>query len=308
MHIQSKNFTLFVKSILSNYFKNKIVLDVGSGDINGNNRELFEDCEYKNLSLDKIVLFLFTFTNEELKAFYKINKSKSSDKSLYNLGLRKLPQNGGGYNNDYVIKYINSLKNEDNFKKIIIYFNYINQVNNDNIRSNYSYITENLNIKELYIDIDIPFVNIDKLFIYLLNIPIKKIDNLIVNIKNFFIKFEPKKELMKYQTKKLNIEFSDKNWFHKKIIGMFDISYKFYKLFDNKLVNVNVLTSFDNNIRSIIFILFNGSRINFDDKFYYYYYFDAYNKKYTTKYGLKTSKKAKEIFKIVSKDIKHFLL
>lgn len=46
MHIQAKDFTIFVKSILSDYFKNKKVLDVGSGDINGNNQFLFENCEY----------------------------------------------------------------------------------------------------------------------------------------------------------------------------------------------------------------------------------------------------------------------
>ena len=46
MHEQAKKFTLFVKSILKDYFKNKKVLDVGSGDINGNNRFLFEDCDY----------------------------------------------------------------------------------------------------------------------------------------------------------------------------------------------------------------------------------------------------------------------
>ena len=46
MHLQAKEFTIFVKSILPEFFKNKIVLDVGSGDINGNNRFLFEDCEY----------------------------------------------------------------------------------------------------------------------------------------------------------------------------------------------------------------------------------------------------------------------
>jgi len=47
MHIQAKNFTLFVKSILPEYFFNKKVLDVGSGDINGNNFFLFENCEYE---------------------------------------------------------------------------------------------------------------------------------------------------------------------------------------------------------------------------------------------------------------------
>ncbi len=46
MHIQAKNFTLFVKKILCDSFINKNVLDVGSGDINGNNRFLFENCEY----------------------------------------------------------------------------------------------------------------------------------------------------------------------------------------------------------------------------------------------------------------------
>ena len=46
MHPESRDFTLFVKSILCNFFINKRVLDVGSGDINGNNRFLFENCEY----------------------------------------------------------------------------------------------------------------------------------------------------------------------------------------------------------------------------------------------------------------------
>jgi SAM-dependent methyltransferase len=46
MHDQAKYFTLFVKTILPDYFINKRVLDVGSGDINGNNQFLFENCEY----------------------------------------------------------------------------------------------------------------------------------------------------------------------------------------------------------------------------------------------------------------------
>ena len=47
MHEQARQFTLFVKSILVDYFLNKKVLDVGSGDINGNNRFLFENCNYE---------------------------------------------------------------------------------------------------------------------------------------------------------------------------------------------------------------------------------------------------------------------
>jgi len=46
MHEQSRNFTIFVKNILPDFFINKNVLDVGSGDINGNNRFLFPNCEY----------------------------------------------------------------------------------------------------------------------------------------------------------------------------------------------------------------------------------------------------------------------
>ena len=46
MHTEAKAFTEFVKRILNDFFKHKRVLDVGSGDINGNNRFLFEHCEY----------------------------------------------------------------------------------------------------------------------------------------------------------------------------------------------------------------------------------------------------------------------
>ena len=46
MHLQAKQFTEFVKKIFNSHFINKRVLDVGSGDINGNNRFLFENCEY----------------------------------------------------------------------------------------------------------------------------------------------------------------------------------------------------------------------------------------------------------------------
>jgi SAM-dependent methyltransferase len=45
MHQQAKDFTVFVKNLLLDYFIKKRVLDVGSGDINGNNQHLFENCE-----------------------------------------------------------------------------------------------------------------------------------------------------------------------------------------------------------------------------------------------------------------------
>lgn len=46
MHDQVKHFTEFVKSLFPEYFVEKNVFDIGSGDINGNNRYLFKDCEY----------------------------------------------------------------------------------------------------------------------------------------------------------------------------------------------------------------------------------------------------------------------
>jgi SAM-dependent methyltransferase len=46
MHPEAHHFTLFVKQIAPDSFLNKRVLDVGSGDINGNNRHLFQSCEY----------------------------------------------------------------------------------------------------------------------------------------------------------------------------------------------------------------------------------------------------------------------
>jgi ubiquinone/menaquinone biosynthesis C-methylase UbiE len=47
MHEEAKNLLLYAKNNFENYFKNIKVLDVGSGDINGNNRYLFTDCEYE---------------------------------------------------------------------------------------------------------------------------------------------------------------------------------------------------------------------------------------------------------------------
>ena len=46
MHKEATHFVNFVKNILKYYFVDKNVLDVGSGDINGNNRYLFENCSY----------------------------------------------------------------------------------------------------------------------------------------------------------------------------------------------------------------------------------------------------------------------
>jgi len=46
MHYNALRFLEYVKSVFPEYMSNKKVLDVGAGDINGNNRGLFKDCEY----------------------------------------------------------------------------------------------------------------------------------------------------------------------------------------------------------------------------------------------------------------------
>lgn len=46
MHLAAMDFICFVKLNFTEYFIEKKVLDVGSGDINGNNRNWFENCDY----------------------------------------------------------------------------------------------------------------------------------------------------------------------------------------------------------------------------------------------------------------------
>ena len=46
MHIEAMQFMQFIKSKFPEHFKDLTVLDVGSGDINGNNRYLFDNCKY----------------------------------------------------------------------------------------------------------------------------------------------------------------------------------------------------------------------------------------------------------------------
>lgn len=46
MHPEARSFLDFVKSQFPEYYSHKKVLDVGGGDINGNNRNYFDNCEY----------------------------------------------------------------------------------------------------------------------------------------------------------------------------------------------------------------------------------------------------------------------
>lgn len=46
MHLEAKHFVDWTKTVFPSFFHGKDVLDVGGGDINGNNRYLFESCNY----------------------------------------------------------------------------------------------------------------------------------------------------------------------------------------------------------------------------------------------------------------------
>lgn len=50
-HTEQRQFCEKVKKIVPDHFENKRVLDVGSLDINGNNRYLFNNCEYLGLDV-----------------------------------------------------------------------------------------------------------------------------------------------------------------------------------------------------------------------------------------------------------------
>ena len=50
-HTEQRNFCKSVKDKYPDFFKNKKVLDIGSLDINGSNRDLFENCDYTGLDV-----------------------------------------------------------------------------------------------------------------------------------------------------------------------------------------------------------------------------------------------------------------
>ena len=50
-HTEQRNFCKSVKAKYPDFFKNKKVLDIGSLDINGSNRDLFENCDYIGLDV-----------------------------------------------------------------------------------------------------------------------------------------------------------------------------------------------------------------------------------------------------------------
>jgi SAM-dependent methyltransferase len=46
MHGEARHFLDYIASVFSTFFSNKRAHDVGSGDINGNNKHYFKECEY----------------------------------------------------------------------------------------------------------------------------------------------------------------------------------------------------------------------------------------------------------------------
>jgi SAM-dependent methyltransferase len=70
MNSEARDYTLFVKRILSDFFVNKRVLDVGAADINGNNRILFENCDYHG--------------NDVVESHYTTIISKTKDLPFHN--------------------------------------------------------------------------------------------------------------------------------------------------------------------------------------------------------------------------------
>lgn len=52
-HKEQQNFCIKMRNMFSEHFQNKKVLDIGSLDINGNNKFLFTDCEYIGLDVSE---------------------------------------------------------------------------------------------------------------------------------------------------------------------------------------------------------------------------------------------------------------
>jgi len=264
------------------------------------------DCEYNNVSLDKIILELFSWNNNELKIFYKNNKinSKNKGKSVYNIGLRKKNQNGGGSSNDYVLKYIRSLKNNQKFNKTKLIFNYLEKIIIEEQLSNFM---ENifLNINEIYIDNNTPNISIEKLFLYLLNSSNKYLDKIITEQKKYFIKFSFNKKI----PSSIN-NVNDKEWIF--IKNNFDkYNYQFYKIYNNKLVISSVLISHNKYIKIIYFKMFDSNIISYDYKeINYYYYFSILHstRNKTFKIYNKNNKNSKKILLNASNEfIKKFI-
>ena len=253
--------------------------------------EKFSNCNYKNVSLDKIILEMFSWTVDELKAFYKINKKNSENKevSVFDLKLRKreIRENGktntklkrggsssggGGFSNDYVLYYIKSLRNSENFRKTKLFFNNLSNLHKN--YPSYDFLEKELNILELYSNKSLPFVNIEKLFLYLLNISIVNLDKINDKFNKFYIKFEVNKKLKKiYSRKAKSLPINDKTWICVNNSSKYASSYLFYKIIKNRLQKVRIERTLKTNyIISISFSVYDSEQLDYSNYNYYFYF------------------------------------
>jgi len=263
-----------------------------------NLQKKFSDCEYGSVSLDKIILWMFGLSIIELESFYKNNSkdSKNSEKSVYNMGLRKLNQNGGGNSNEYVLKYIKSLKNDGKFNKTKLIFSYLDQLINED--QMYNFIHSDLDIKEIYIDDNTPDINIEKLFIYLLDNSNIFLNNIISKLKKYFIKFNINKKKLDNM---IDTKFNDKEWIYIKNKYSKE-TYNFYKIFNNKLVSGNIIISKNKYIKFINFILHDSLSVDVNySKADFYYYFSILNN-VNKKFKINSTLNSKKILVEASND------
>lgn len=265
----------------------------------------FSNHNYKNVSLDKIILELFSWTIDELKAFYKINKqnSKNTEVSVYDLKLRTINKKvGGGLSNNYVLYYIKSLNNNENFVKTQLFFNNLSNLHNS--YPDYNFLENNLKIKELYINNSVPYISIEKLFLYLLNISLVKIDKLNAEFNKFFIKFMINTKT--YSSKQKDLPINDKMWICVNNSSKYGNSYLFYKIIKNRLQKVIVeFTLKTNYLISIRFVSYKTDTK--DSDYNYYFYFSNKDKKSNKYFSISIHDNKKEEKKILLASSKDFL-
>lgn len=86
-HKEQKDYCLLVKEIFPTFFSNKKVLDCGSLDINGNNRYLFENCEYFGIDIGEgnnvdIISLIHEF-NEDDESYDTIISTECFEHDMY---------------------------------------------------------------------------------------------------------------------------------------------------------------------------------------------------------------------------------
>jgi hypothetical protein len=225
--------------------------------------------EYKNVSLDKIVLQLFSWNKKELRIFLKNNLNINNkiglpEKSAYQLGLRvrKNILKGGGSSDEYMLLYIKSLKNKIRFNKTHNIFKKLDKLNKSGIYNNF--LEKNFKINEIYISPFTHYVDIEKLFVYLLNNNSEYLDHILELLNNYFKKFIFKKKNVQKITMKENIDpiinknINDKKWIYTNLGIKYDnnrsksTTYSFYKVIDNKAQRCSIYID-KNYIQSISF-------------------------------------------------------